>query len=93
MSNKFKSIEEVETAVNNFDFSTLEFHKGENKIFLNTESGSMAAWIEDTDTETAERQNPIVWIGNLYKSNAKKGHNPFGDFEKERVESVLGFKY
>lgn len=75
----FQTFKKLQETINNFDFSSLEFHPHSNPIFWNSRTETFEAWIQDTSIEIAEQQNSVMHVGYLTEQQAKQGLKPKPD--------------
>lgn len=73
---------------NSFNFSKLEFPQSAVKcpVLYNTRKMDFIVYQDNTDIESAEFQNPVVFVGYLTQAQAKNGKRPDVSQEEQRIK-------
>lgn len=71
-----KTTFELLAIVASFNFATLEFYRGENRVIIRKDTGIIDTWPPDSNMEDAQKQCPIIWLGDLSEIQAKAGMLP-----------------
>ena len=79
------SFAQLTKLIEQFDFSTLDFHPHSNCIFWNADASTFEAWIPSTSIETAEQQNNVLYVGKLSLEEATRGKKPYPNEERIKM--------